>query len=248
MIEEFLVLLQFMTRIPVPFKVEYSQEKLGKSIKFFPVAGLIIGLILFLTASFLIKVIGREDYYGRQVVAVLVIAAEICIVGIIHLDGLADTSDALFSYASREKMLEIMKDPRVGTNGVIALIMYFLAKFVLIVQVAGLDLRYLILYPVIARLSTPVNAGLGKYARKSGMSGGIIELNTKKDAAISVAVTSVLSFAILQAKGILIMSAAVLFILYFMRIAEKKIGGITGDTMGASLELVSLIVLLFAAV
>ncbi len=245
MIEQFLILVQFMTRIPVPIKIEYSQEKLGKSIKFFPLVGLIIGLILFFIASVLIKFIGIQDYSKKQIIAICIILSELFVVGIIHLDGLADTFDALFSYASKSRMLEIMKDSRIGTNGVIVLIVYFLLKIILITQVISIDLRYLILYPIIARLSTSINAGLGKYARENGMSNGIIELNTKKDAIIAVIITFFLSFAVLQFKGLLIMTVAILFILLFMRMVIKKIDGITGDTMGASLELVSLIVLIF---
>ena len=130
MIKGFIILLQFMTRIPVPVKVEYDEEKLGKSIKYFPLVGLIIGFFLFAVNFFAGKVIEN-----RQITAVVVIMAEILITGLIHIDGLADTADGLFSYAGKEKMLEIMKDSRIGTNGTVALILYFLAKAVFLTAV-----------------------------------------------------------------------------------------------------------------
>ena len=101
MIKGFIILLQFMTRIPVPVKVEYDEEKLGKSIKYFPLVGLIIGFFLFAVNFLAGKVIEN-----RHITAVVVIMAEILITGLIHIDGLADTADGLFSYAGKEKMLE----------------------------------------------------------------------------------------------------------------------------------------------
>ena len=235
MVKGFIILLQFMTRIPVPVKVEYDEEKLGKAIKFFPLVGLIIGLFLF-TVNFL----AGKVTDNRQITAVIIIMAEILITGLIHIDGLADTADGLFSYADKERMLEIMKDSRIGTNGTVALILYFLAKAVFLTAVKP---EYIILYPIISRMSTSINAGLGEYARKKGMSNGIIEKNGKMDAVISILITAVLSFAILGLKGLIVLALAILFILFFMENVKRKIGGITGDTMGASLELTAIIVL-----
>ena len=235
MIKGFIILLQFMTRIPVPVKVEYDEEKLGKSIKYFPLVGLIIGFFLFA-----VNFLAGKVTENRQITAVIVIMAEILITGLIHIDGLADTADGLFSYADKERMLEIMKDSRIGTNGTVALIMYFLSK---IVFLAAVKPEYILLYPIISRLSTSINAGLGEYARKKGMSNGIIEKNGKKEAVISVVITAVLSFAVLRFKGLIVLALAILFILLFMKNVEKKIDGITGDTMGASLELTGILVL-----
>ncbi len=235
MIKGFIILLQFMTRIPVPIKVEYDEEKLGKSIKYFPLVGLIIGFFLF-EVNFLAGKVTEN----RQITAVVVIMAEILITGLIHIDGLADTADGLFSYADKERMLEIMKDSRIGTNGTVALILYFLAKMVFLATVKP---EYILLYPIISRLSTSINAGLGEYARKKGMSNGIIEKNGKKEAIISMVITAVLSFAVLRFKGLIVLVLAILFILLFMKNVKKKIDGITGDTMGASLELTGILVL-----
>ena len=235
MIKEFIILLQFMTRIPVPIKVEYDEEKLGKSIKYFPLVGLIIGFFLFA-----VNFLAGKVTENRQITAVIVITAEILITGLIHIDGLADTADGLFSYADKERMLEIMKDSRIGTNGTVALILYFLSK---IVFLAAVKPEYILLYPIISRLSTSINAGLGEYARKKGMSNGIIEKNGKKEAIISMVITAVLSFAVLRFKGLIVLVLAILFILLFMKNVEKKIDGITGDTMGASLEFTGILVL-----
>lgn len=240
MIKQLIILIQFMTRIPVFVNVEYDEEKLGKSIKYFPLVGAIIGIFLYG-----INILAGKITVNRQIAAMIIIIAEIFITGLIHIDGLADTADGLFSYAEKEKILEIMKDSRVGTNGAVALILYFMTKVILLSEIRP---EYIILYPVISRLSTSINAGLGEYARKSGMSNGIIAKNGKKEAGISIIITMILSFIILKVKGLIILIFAILFILLLMKGVKRKIGGITGDTMGASLELTSILVLLAGVV
>ena len=240
MIKQLIILIQFMTRIPVFVNVEYDEEKLGKSIKYFPLVGAIIGIFLYG-----INILAGKITENRQIAAIIIIIAEIFITGLIHIDGLADTADGLFSYAEKEKILEIMKDSRVGTNGAVALILYFMTKVILLSEIRP---EYIILYPVISRLSTSINAGIGEYARKNGMSNGIIGKNGKKEAVISIIITMILSFIILKAKGLIILIFAILFILLLMKGVKRKIGGITGDTMGASLELTSILVLLAGVV
>lgn len=240
MIKQLIILIQFMTRIPVFVNVEYDEEKLGKSIKYFPLVGAIIGIFLYG-----INILAGKITVNRQIAAIIIIIVEIFITGLIHIDGLADTADGLFSYAEKEKILEIMKDSRVGTNGAVALILYFMTKVILLSEIRP---EYIILYPVISRLSTSINAGLGEYARKNGMSNEIIAKNGKKEAGISIIITMILSFIILKVKGLIILIFAILFILLLMKGVKRKIGGITGDTMGASLELTSILVLLAGVV
>ena len=245
--EQFIILIQFMTRIPIPLKISYSEKKLGKSIKFFPLVGLIIGLILYFS-NFLITVYLKNIFYNKTITAIFLIILEILIVGIIHIDGLADTFDGLFSYAKKEKILEIMKDSRIGTNGTVVLILYFITKTVLISEIITTNPKYLIIFPIIARLSTPVNAGLSNYARKSGMSNAIISENGIFEAIFSLALSIILVFYIIGIKGIVAISIAFIFIIIFMLNVRKKIDGITGDIMGACLELTSILVLFLGIV
>ena len=245
--EQFIILIQFMTRIPIPLKISYSEKKLGKSIKFFPLVGLIIGLVLYFT-NFLITVYLKNIFYNKTIIAIFLIILEILIAGIIHIDGLADTFDGLFSYAKKEKMLEIMKDSRIGTNGAVVLILYFITKTVLISEIITTNPKYLIIFPIIARLSTPVNAGLSNYARKSGMSNSIISENGIFEAIFSLALSTILVFYIISIKGIITIFIAFIFIIIFMLNVRKKIDGITGDTMGACLELTSILVLFLGIV
>ena len=145
----FLLLLSFMTRLPMP-NLKYEEEKLGKSMKFFPLVGIISYLSKNLTVSVL------------PLTVIVIILVDIVITGGLHLDGLADTFDGIFSYRSKQKMLEIMKDSRIGSNGVLALILYFLIKFVLLFSIAseygGEYLMFAVLtYPVASRLCSVVS-------------------------------------------------------------------------------------------
>lgn len=239
--EQLIILTKFMTRIPIPIKVDYDPKKLGKSIKFFPFVGLIIGFILYYTSIILVK-FSKNNLIN----ALIVIVIELMVVGIIHIDGLCDTFDGLFSYREKEKMLEIMKDSRIGTNGAIILVLYFIAKILFISEIFSINLKYLIIYPVLARLATPVNAAFSDYARKNGMSNFIISQNSAFEGIFSIILAAALSFLIFSFKGFELFLGAFLFIIFFMQFVKKKIDGVTGDTMGAALELTAIFVLFLA--
>lgn len=239
--EQLIILTKFMTRIPIPIKVDYDPKKLGKSIKFFPFVGLIIGFILYYTSVILVK-FSKNNLIN----ALIVIVIELMVVGIIHIDGLCDTFDGLFSYREKEKMLEIMKDSRIGTNGAIILVLYFIAKILFISEIFSINLKYLIIYPVLARLATPVNAAFSDYARKNGMSNFIISQNSAFEGIFSIILAAALSFLIFSFKGFELFLGAFLFIIFFMQFVKKKISGVTGDTMGAALELTAIFVLFLA--
>lgn len=239
--EQLVILTKFMTRIPIPIKVDYEPKKLGKSIKFFPLVGLAIGLILYYSSVILVK-FSKNNLIN----ALIVIVIELMVVGIIHIDGLCDTFDGLFSYREKEKMLEIMKDSRIGTNGAIILVLYFIAKILFISEIFSINLKYLIIYPVLARLATPVNTAFSDYARKNGMSNFIISQNSTFEGIFSIILAAALSFLIFSFKGFELFLGAFLFIIFFMQFVKKKISGVTGDTMGAALELTTIFVLFLA--
>ena len=224
--EQLVILTKFMTRIPIPIKVNYDPKKLGKSIKFFPLVGLAIGLILYYSSIILVK-FSKNNLIN----ALIVIVIELMVV---------------FSYREKEKMLEIMKDSRIGTNGAIILVLYFIAKILFISEIFSINLKYLMIYPILARLATPVNAAFSDYARKNGMSNFIILQNSTFEGIFSIILAAALSIIILSFKGFELFLGAFAFIILFMQFVKKKIDGVTGDTMGASLELTAIFVLFLA--
>lgn len=261
----FLLLLSFMTRIPMP-KIEYDEEKLGKSMKYFPVVGIIVGFILLffcIIFNFILKNISYSAVLPLMII--VVILTDLISTGALHLDGLADTFDGIFSYRSKHKMLEIMKDSRLGSNGALALILYFLLKFILLFSLT-IESRegaiYAIMtYPVVARFCSVVSCASSPYARGSGMGKTFVD-NTKTCGLIVATVITLLytigmifmPFVLFTnyslpiqiiIKSILIIviivALSALFAYAFSKLIERKIGGITGDTLGALLEISSLL-------
>ena len=261
----FLLLLSFMTRIPMP-KTEYDEEKLGKSMKYFPVVGIIVGFILLffcIIFNFILKNISYSA--ALPLMIIVVILTDLITTGGLHLDGLADTFDGIFSYRSKHKMLEIMKDSRLGSNGALALILYFLLKFVLLfsltIESRESALYAIMTYPVIARFCSVVSCASSPYARGSGMGKTFVD-NTKICGLIVAAIITFLyTVGILFLPFILftnyslpiefmvrtiliviiIIGLLALFAFAFSKLMERKIGGITGDTLGALLEISSLV-------
>ena len=159
-----ILLFRFMTRLPIGFDPKFDSDELGKGMRFFPVVGMVIGLVLFAAFWLLGYII-----YSPMVMAVLLVIIEVVLTGGLHLDGLADTFDGIFSYRSKQKMLDIMKDSRLGTNGGLVLILYFFLKVALLVEASNsspvIMPIMLLLSPVIARLNSVVNCGSAPYAR-----------------------------------------------------------------------------------
>ena len=261
----FLLLLSFMTRIPMP-KTEYDEEKLGKSMKYFPVVGIIVGFILLffcIIFNFILKNISYSAVLPLMII--VVILTDLITTGALHLDGLADTFDGIFSYRSKHKMLEIMKDSRLGSNGALALILYFLLKFILlfslIIESREGAIYAIMTYPVVSRFCSVVSCASSPYARGSGMGKTFVD-NTKTCGLIVATVITLLytigmifmPFVLFTnyslpiqiiMKSILIIVIVValsaLFAYAFSKLIERKIGGITGDTLGALLEISSLL-------
>ena len=261
----FLLLLSFMTRIPMP-KTEYDEEKLGKSMKYFPVVGIIVGLILLFFCIVFTFIFKNLTYSAvLPLMIIVVILTDLITTGALHLDGLADTFDGIFSYRSKHKMLEIMKDSRLGSNGALALILYFLLKFVLLfsltIESREAAIYVIMTYPVVARFCSVVSCAFSPYARGSGMGKTFVD-NTKTCGFIVATVITLLytvgmvfipfifftnyslsiQFIIQTILVVLVIVALLaLFAYAFSKLIERKIGGITGDTLGALLEISSLV-------
>ena len=260
----FLLLLSFMTRIPMP-KTEYDEEKLGKSMKYFPVVGIIIGFILLFFCIIFNFIFKNINYSAAlPLMIIVIILTDLITTGGLHLDGLADTFDGIFSYRSKHKMLEIMKDSRLGSNGALALILYFLLKCVLLYSLEmegrGNAVYAILTYPVVARFCSVVSCASAPYARGSGMGKTFVD-NTKicgllVAGVITLLYTTGLLFIpsivyhdysslkyIMQPIFLVILIVALsgLFAYAFSKLIERKIGGITGDTLGALLEISGLV-------
>jgi adenosylcobinamide-GDP ribazoletransferase len=165
-IRRFILMLQFMTTLPVKVNVQAGRQDFGKGLAMAPLVGLVIG-VLVAGFNYLFAML-----IPPLVAAVLTMAAYILLTGGLHMDGLGDTADGIFSNRPAERILEIMKDSRVGTNAVIALVLVMLADISLIASFEKSEITLvLLLMPVAGRIGSLVGAGTSRYAGKSDSPG-----------------------------------------------------------------------------
>lgn len=235
------LLFKFMTRLPIGFEPKFDSDTLGKSMKFFPIVGMVMGIILYLFFWGFSYII-----YSPMVMVVLLVIVELILTGGLHLDGLADTFDGIFSYRSKQKMLDIMKDSRLGTNGGLVLILYFILKVALLYEletIAGVPSGLvLLIIPAIARLNSVISCAVAPYARATGMGKTFVD-NTNVCGVIMATLLTLLFFFgvcyffLLPYRLLIIIPVVMLFGFIFSKLMTRKIGGVTGDTLGALVEL-----------
>lgn len=165
--------VQFLTRLPLPVRIEWTPAVLRRSLAFYPVVGMILGLLL--TGSGWVL----EKTLPPLPAAALLLCLWIGLTGALHLDGLMDTADGLLSHRSRERMLEIMKDSRVGAMGVIVCVAVLLLKWSVMVPLltdgALTGSWILLLVPVWSRTFMAAAVALWPYARSGGGLGGFLK-------------------------------------------------------------------------
>lgn len=173
--KSFFIALQFLTRLKIVNQTNWTMEDFGKSVIAFPYVGLVIGLLLTIIYS-----IGQYIFPYSTLLLIIVIS-EFLLTGGLHADGLMDTSDGIFSGRDRERMLEIMKDSRVGSFGVVAILFISLLKWQLLVAVP--DYYYmpiiLIMMPLMSRFTLVNSICSYPYARKTGMGQAFSEMAPK---------------------------------------------------------------------
>lgn len=238
-----------MTRIPIKADLGFDEE-FHKSIVYFPLVGFVIGLISFLIGILALKI------FDPFVTSILVVAGEVILTGGLHIDGLGDTFDAIYSNRDKERMLEIMKDSRLGTNSLLAILFLVLIKIGLLNSLISANLMCLIIFmPMISRLAVIVMLYKTVTPRKVGMGNIFIGKATLGMFITATVYTSVIlvlisKFIFLSTNINLIkllssILAVMLFNQLFKKSVYKKIDGVTGDILGCSIELGELVFLLY---
>ena len=168
----FFIALQFLTRLKIVNQTEWSVEDFGKSVVAFPYVGLIIGLILALLYGIL------SPFIPLVPLMLILVIAEFLITGGLHADGLMDTSDGLFSGRERDRKLEIMKDSRIGSFGVVAFVFVTLLKWQLLTVIPTAEFipMALIMMPLMSRWSLVLSIRSYPYAREQGMGAAFANL------------------------------------------------------------------------
>lgn len=232
-----LLAVQFLTRLPVPSQSAFSPVQLGRSLLFYPWVGLLAGGLLWLLAQTLVDT-------PAILAAALVLLIWVLISGGLHLDGLADTVDAwVGGYGDRERTLAIMKDPSSGPMGVSALVLLLLVKFSAVVVVfQQAQWQALLLAPLLARAALPPLFSLTPYVRPGGLGEA---LKQHQPQLLGWMQTLLLAGAVVVCVpgGWMLLLVWVMFILYWRQRCMTRIGGITGDTAGALVEMIEALML-----
>jgi adenosylcobinamide-GDP ribazoletransferase len=249
--------LTFLTIIPAR-NPSLFKGQLRQAAAWFPFVGLIIGVILYIVDFVVIQL------FQPLLAAGIVVACWVIVTGGLHLDGLADCFDALFAPVSSERRLEILRDPRLGSFGVMGLCLYLLLKtltvfsinsrlphllisnFQDISQNVNSSIYALIFAPVIARWLILL-LGRQPLARSEGMG-----LSFADGLTSSILTTSaIIPLFMLVCGGvtaILAFSLALLLTIVINKLSQNRLGGVTGDVLGLTVELAELTILLTYAI
>ena len=234
----FWIALQFLTVFPIQLKQMPSKQQNGQSLLFYPIIGLGIGFVLYTIAISL-------SALPPMLLSSLILVVWIWLTGGLHLDGLADTADAwVGGFGDKERTLKIMKDPACGPIGVLSLIIVCVLKWSAIyILLEKQDIQVLILFPMLGRLVPLFLFLTTDYVREKGL-GSSIASHIPKNASIIVACLSLSFFAYFSWLGLGCVIISMLVLLYLRQQVIGRIGGITGDTVGASIELIEMTAIL----
>ena len=260
----FLWALKFLTIIPIDREDRITPKDFSYVVYWFPVVGLCIGI--FLSLAYL----PLYSFFPPLITDALIILTYIVITGALHLDGLADTCDGIWGGWNKEKRLEIMRDSRIGSFGAIGLICLLGLKYTSFLSIGEISAINnspfhvsvkcascfispvllnkcvaLVVMPVVGRWAQVCAGGLSTYARnESGTGSFITGCTTRKQVLYASLFPVFLFWFFYNLKGFVIFAIIIIFTLGWIWYIKKKIGGMTGDTLGATNEIAELVFLL----
>jgi adenosylcobinamide-GDP ribazoletransferase len=233
--------LTFLTRLPVPparggRDADGAPGDLGRSVVWFPVVGALLGAILFGAARAL------GGHLAPGLLAVVLVAAHALVTGGLHLDGLADTFDAWGGgRGDRARMLDIMRDSRIGAHGAAALALLLIAKVLAILDLLSRGTLWpLFAAPIVARWAVVPLIVLFPYARPSGLGSLFHQQRRLMDLVIATALIVPAAY-LLGAPAARAAAAALVSALVLALALDRRLGGLTGDVYGAAIEIAELV-------
>jgi adenosylcobinamide-GDP ribazoletransferase len=236
----FFAALQFLTLFPWPKRMEHSALDVGPAAIFFPVIGLLLGLILVLANVLL------ERFASPVLSSVALVSLLALLTRALHLDGLGDTFDGLGAGGDRERVLRIMDDSHTGAFGAIAIVLLLFFKIHAIESIEWERWRALLAAPVLGRWAM-VLLGYRSQAAKPGLGATLIDRLNGKHFFFATLIVAVFVAAILRGIGIVMMVGVALFTIASRKFFHRRLGGVTGDTFGAVGELSETSVFVFLA-
>ena len=255
--KKILLAFQFLTIIPVKEMKDVSEKEIGGASIFFPLTGFVQGVLFVVSAGLFLKIFPPELANGLLILVIVATS------GGLHLDGLADTFDAIALRGDREKKLLVMKDSTIGPVGVIAIVLALLLKFLALnslIHYSLFTIHYsLFLMPVLSRWVMVTAIFHGKSARQDGIGKIFIENTKLKELVIAtllvigfwlLVVSFLLSSLFTIHYSLFLVSISVLYIFSLVSVwfCNKKFGGMTGDTFGAVSEISEILFLIMAVI
>lgn len=220
--------------------IEWTEENMSYVMCFFPWIGAVIGGLTYLTYCL------KECLYVKGIcfseiffVAILTLIP-VWVTGGIHFDGFLDTKDALSSYQSRERRLEILKDPHAGAFAILSGIVYFIFYLGIYSSLTKESVTVIAISFMLSRTLSGISVICFPQARKKGMVAEVSEntskKKTKKILILYTCILMVLMITIGSVVGIIVLAAAGVVFLYYYKMAMDKFGGVTGDLAGYFLQ------------
>jgi adenosylcobinamide-GDP ribazoletransferase len=231
-VNDMLVALRYMTRLPAP-AVVYAPDSLARAAKFFPAVGLVVAA----GAVGLNKIL--SSHVDRAIVVLLVLVYLVLVTGGLHEDGLADAADGFGAGWSRERILEIMHDSRIGSYGAIALTLSLLGRYVLLGHLPPLKFSsYVIAAHVLCRWTTlPLGFFLAPATEHEGQGAQVARRVSMGSLIFGTLFTFGVCYWRLRNASWIPVSAATAVTLASGLYYKSQIGGVTGDCFGATNQL-----------
>ena len=243
-IEVFIKLISFLTIIPVDkFPKNNDLENISKNMFLFPIIGIAIGIIY-------IPIVILSSYLFNHLISGFVITSFIAILtGLHHTDALADFADGIMVKGNKEKKYKVIHEPLIGTAGVVAIITYFLGMVITISTYAKIDtlIASLLISEVIAKYSMVLQAYFSQSAWEgySSLFTKNMKSNRKMIISTIMTITTIIIIGqIIQALLIQVFITGIICCFIIIYISKKNFGGISGDVMGATNEIVRICCLL----
>ncbi len=254
-------IIQFMTRIPIKLDTGIDED-FHKGLIYFPVVGMLLGIIYYIIALITSSVL------PTNISSILVVIGQVVLTGGLHLDGVGDSFDGLYSYRDKDRILEIMKDSRLGTNGMVAIVIVIILKISLTNTIIDSNQLWMIsVMPVIGRTIQVFACYKTKTPRANGMGNMFIGKITLSYLAITtlnmIIISGLLTTGIeyinygklrsayIVSDMIMVLAVVTILIVWvrlFILSVYKKIDGITGDILGCILEVSESIYLLLMVI
>ncbi|WP_285427964.1 adenosylcobinamide-GDP ribazoletransferase [Pseudomonas sp. lyk4-R2A-8] len=234
----FWIALQFLSSLPIRLPGMPQPQEMGRSLLFYPVVGGLFGVLLWGLSNALASA-------PLLLHAALLLTAWVLLSGALHLDGLADSADAwLGGFGDRERTLTIMKDPRSGPIAVVTLGLVLLLKFAaLVALIEQHNTVALILAPLIGRASMLALFLTTRYVRAGGLGQALSEHLPRAVGQLVLVLSGLACVLIGGFSGAIAVLLAALGFVALRQLMVRRLGGTTGDTAGALLELLEVVVL-----